>query len=658
MPPYRRNWRPYYWRRWRRRRRPGFWRPRRTIFRRRWRPRRRVRRLFRYPLYRPYRLKRKLLKKHLTQWQPEKINKCFIKGQKCLFEGGHQRLSNNFYEYFGSLIPDKWQGGGGWSLMVFSLDSLYEDFTLLQNYWSKSNAGMPLVTYQGCTLKFYQSEYTDYAVKIDRCWPMVDTELTHANSHPQRMLLDRKTLKIPALTTKRRRKPYKRVFVKPPSQMQNKWYFQKDISGTKLVMITATACDLVNTYLSPKALSNNITLKALNVNFFKNQKFQNVSASTGYMPQNNIYMYGNLSRTYSQPQSRQDITYLGNTEDYQPGKPMPQSNTTDYPKSQWGNPFFHDYIHGQLDVYTSQYSPTAITDTQVKQMTKMAEPYAITIRYNPDKDTGDGNVAYVLPNSQGIGWTEPDIESRKIHGFPFWVALWGWTDWLKKLNEIQHIDDNWILVLKSKFFSEPLPAYVFLDENFWNGQGPYETDPSRKELQHWYPKFLFQFLSNENICQSGPSVTKPPSNNSVQAKMTYKFRFKWGGCPRQLEKVYDPSQQHRWPTPNRQLPGLQIKDPKSSPETYFYPWDVRQDLITKKGLQRVTEYQEIDETLLSIPTGCKSNPETLQTLQEKDSETSDQEEEKAPLQQQLRKLRHRQHKLKHKLLRLISPTLE
>ncbi len=71
------------------------------------------------------------------EWEQEKINKCKIRGQKCLFEGGPMRLSNNFYEYFGSYVPENWQGGGGWSLMVFSLDSLYEDFNLLQNYWTK-----------------------------------------------------------------------------------------------------------------------------------------------------------------------------------------------------------------------------------------------------------------------------------------------------------------------------------------------------------------------------------------------------------------------------------------------------------------------------------------------------------------------------------------
>nr|UGV42269.1 MAG: ORF1 [TTV-like mini virus] len=655
MPPYWRNYRNRWRRRWRRRRRPGFWRPRRTIFRKYWRTRRRVRRAPRF--FYKLRLKRKLLKKHLLQWQPEKINKCKIRGQKCLFEGGPMRLSNNFYEYFGSYVPENWQGGGGWSLMVFSLDSLYEDFNLLQNYWTKSNAGLPLVTYQGCKLKFYQSQNTDYVVKIDRCWPMVDTPLTHANSHPQRMLLDRKTIKIPALTTRRKRKAYKKVWVKPPTQMMNKWYFQQDIASTKLLMLTATSCDLVNTYLSPKACSNNITLIALNVNFFQNQRFQNPSATTGWQPKNDIYMYAHAGQSTTKPTRKQDLVYLGNTKDYQRGKPLPEQGVGEL--SSWGNPFWHEYIHGEIPVYTSTKSPLSLSATfNSNDITEMTEPYAIRVRYNPDKDTGDGNVAYFAPNSEGIGWIEPGDESRKIHGLPLWVMLWGWPDWIKKLNQIHFVDDNWVLCIKSRFFDQKLTAYVFLDEDFFEGKGPYSTDPQRKELQHWYPKFLWQQQSTENICQSGPSVNRPPSNNSVQAKITYEFYFKWGGCPRQLEKVYDPSQQQRWPTPNRELPGLQIKDPKTSPETYFYPWDVREDFITKRGLQRVTEFQETDETLLSIKTGCKSNPETIETFKERHQETSDEEEEKKTLLQQLRNLRHNQRQLRHRILRLISPTLE
>lgn len=71
--------------------------------------------------------------------------------------------------------------------MVFSLGSLYEDYDHLQNIWTSSNAALPLVRYTGCTIKLFQSEETDYAFIYDRCWPMVDTPDTHADSSPSRM---------------------------------------------------------------------------------------------------------------------------------------------------------------------------------------------------------------------------------------------------------------------------------------------------------------------------------------------------------------------------------------------------------------------------------------------------------------------------------------
>ncbi len=651
MPPY---WRRYQRRQrpWRRRRYSQYWRIRRAIQRRLRRRRYWVRRkrLF----FTKYKRKRKLSKKRLIQWQPETINKCIIKGQKCIFEGGTQRLSNNFYEYFGSYVPVGQYGGGGWSLMVFSLDSLWEDFELLQNVWSKSNAGLPLVTYQGASLKFYQSSTTDYVVKIERCWPMVDTPLTHANTHPQRLLLDRKSIKIPSLQTKRRKKPYKRVWVKPPSQLQNQWYFQKDIAATKLLMIASSACSLTDTYISPSAKSNNITLYCLNVNFFQNRRFQNPSTTTGYFPKANTYMYANIGGTTT-PTSINHIIYLGNTKDYQEGKPYTQDSKPGDLKD-WGNPFWHRYIHNEYQLYTSTTAPHSLTTSNLNTLSKMTEPYFIEVRYNPDKDKGYGNEAYFLDNSSGEFWNPPTQPDRKIDGFPLWIMLWGWPDWIKKLAAIPHIDDNWLLTIKTDYFSQKLPAYVVIDWAFWNNKGPYDTDPTYTDLIHWHPKFKFQQQSVEQICETGPSVTR--TTEAVQAKMTYKFHFKWGGCPRQLEKVYDPSQQQTWPTPHMQLPGFQIQNPAASPETYFYPWDVRKDFITKKAIQRVTDFKETDESLLSLTTGCKTNPRPYKTHQEEDQTSSDEEKEKTSLQQQLRNVRHQQRQLKRQLLRLITPNLE
>ena len=70
--------------------------------------------------------------------------------------------------------------------MALSLSSLYEDFQHLQNIWSQSNAGLPLVKYLGVSLTFYQHAYNDYVVEEDNCWPMLDTPLKHPNSQPNK----------------------------------------------------------------------------------------------------------------------------------------------------------------------------------------------------------------------------------------------------------------------------------------------------------------------------------------------------------------------------------------------------------------------------------------------------------------------------------------
>ncbi len=94
--------------------------------------------------------------------------------------------------------------------------------------------------------------------------------------------------------------------------------------------------------------------------------------------------------------------------------------------------FGHEYIHGERPVYTSTKPPNFTNINDSITMTELTEPYAIKIRYNPDKDTGDGNVAFFTPNSQYTQWKEPDDPNRKIYGLPLWVMLWGWADWNKK----------------------------------------------------------------------------------------------------------------------------------------------------------------------------------------------------------------------------------
>lgn len=592
---------------------------------------------------------------------------------KCLFEGSAMRKSNNYWQYPHTIIPEKFPGGGGWGLQVISLSSLYEDYQHLSNYFSASNAGLPLVRFKGMKLIFYQNQNTDYVVEIENCWPMVDTPLKHANSQPQRMLMSKKKIIVPSIQTKRLRKGKKKTFVKPPAQMLNQWYFQKDVCNTKLAMITATACSLTDYYLPYKAESNNISLNALNTNIFKNADFQQPAATTGYSPRNNYYFYSTWNGTTGIPKKAEQLIYLGDSKNFTQGKQTQKETikTSGYPKENWGNPLYTHYLTGDIPLYTSSKGPTdqvwktnasnPTDDNSIdKYLTPMHYPPTTTVRYNPDKDTGEGNIVYFVDNYNRAGdnsFDPPADENKKITGFPLWIALWGWADWIKKLGLLPRVDKDHILVIQSSFFDVKFPYYVFLDNSFIDSMGPFDTPKTTEDEFNWYPKFWYQQKQIETICACGPGVSRARDDESLQAKMEYKVYVKWGGCPSTLEKVYDPCSQPKWPTTSGLQQTISITNPEFEPANYFYSWDTRRDFLTDTALKRLKKNQETDETV-SIKTGSKSSPsadlQILQTLQESSDEASTPEKKKETLQHKLLRLRRNHRQLQQQLIKYLK----
>lgn len=660
MPPY---WnyqrkRRYYPRR--RRNRFRRWRARKAIFRkyrrRTWTRRRKVKKRLR---------KRKLKKIIVKQFQPKKIVKCKVLGHKCLFQGSPLRSSNNYILYCYSYVPEYYPGGGGWSILVHSLGSLYEDFKHLKNYWTASNVALPLVRYLGCEFTFYQSDYTDYCVVWDNCWPLVDTPLTHADSCPQRMLQRKHKIIIPSRYTQQRKKPYKKVRVTPPTQMMNRWYFQKDICDTPLVMLRATAISLRHPFCDPKAKSNNITLYALNPHRYRNPNFQNPPITNGYspfkadnLPDNpNIYLWASHIPITTKKHLINAIP-LANTKDNKLGVPLKELNKssqfeTNNKFENWGNPFEHTHLNSdEMSLYISTIGPT---DPQVKQwlkynddtpqsdLTLVVGPNLYKCRYNPERDTGEGNKAYLINNSSATNLGPPSNENLIIEGFPLPVMLWGWTDFVKKLKQTIDIDKNYILVIVSPFFEEKLPYYIFLDEDFKDGFEPYTSNLENNQhiktaynQQHWYPKYLFQTQSIEKICRCGPACARPTDEKYLQAWYRYKFYFKWGGCPKQLESVNDPCLQSKWPTPDNFTPRLEITSPNEYPQTQLYDWDWEEEYVKEEAIKRIQAYTEPPKSILFF-TDSKSNPKPLQKAQEK--EPPDNQEE-TQLLLQLHRLRN------------------
>nr|UGV36855.1 MAG: ORF1 [TTV-like mini virus] len=666
MPPFWRYNRPRYYPR-RRNRWPYRRRTRRTIRRRRYRYRRPVRKFKRYF----YRKKLKKLKKlKIFEWQPSSIRLCHIKGYKCLFMAGKDRLANNYAQYQQSFVPEHEPGGGGWSYMVFSLDALWEEFLLDRNWWTHGNRGLPLARYIKAKFKFFREQSTDYIVSYSLCYPMTDTPLTHANSHPYNMAIARKRFIVPSLDRKPRGKPYVKKTFHPPSLMKNKWYFQSDICKTGLLLLTTTATDLSNFYANPYSLSNNVTLHCLNPEVFQHNGFIEPETQ-GYTPKAGNYYFCFDHNTHER--KVKNLHYLGRPGPMTLGKAYSQAQS-DYTTNSrnWGNIFHPDVLKLNIDVYKSNQQMTAVfsngnLEKQVDDngvtglLTKVQVPFIVPVRYNPDRDTGQDNITWLqsITRNTGTGIAPTADENLKISGFPLWMQWWGWPDWQKKLAYAHNIDSSYMLVSTTKF-TEPKIAFIApIDRSFLEGNGPYnlpQEELSVYTFNSWWPKLTHQLVSIDQLCQAGPATCKYTNKKQIQAHCKYDFQFKWGGCPAPMTELLNPCSQPKFAVPDNMLQRLQIQNPKTPPETEIHAFDQRGDYLTKACIERIKAYTEPNTNLSSITdsASCPTTKTEKQILQEALNQASDEETQETTTQQQLQRYKHQQRLLKRAILKLIN----
>nr|UGV34583.1 MAG: ORF1 [TTV-like mini virus] len=644
MPPFRRRF--YYNRRktWRR----PYYRYRR--------PRNRFRRYRRTTWVRK-RLFKKRLKKlkyiRLKQWQPAKIKKCKIIGFLELFETTFGRVSNNFTAVKESFVPEHQPGGGGWSIQQLSLGNLYVQNIYCMNYWTKSNKGYNLCRFFGTKIHLYRQDNVDWIFCYNLEEPLTVTKYTYASYHPYKMLQYTKRIIVPSYqTAPLKRKKYIKKYIRPPKKLTNSWYFQNHFQNVPLITFFACACDLRHMFIPAQAKNNNVTLWALNTRLFEHPKFQDKLFGTqGFRPdrQGKKSLWG-LQHAKQDPTTNQgkDLTLLANTMYNTEGEPLDNKSLTDYNRNSWGNPFYYTYMRNDEPTYlmttTNSENPiqTMITnkETQLKNISNLArrfEDFVTPVRYNPNKDKGLGNQAYFLrTDRQDINnWDPPDDPELIIANFPLWLMLWGFEDYIEKLKKINNLKENGILVIRSDYFNDTLPAYVLLSDGFVNGDGPYNI--GRDELNvyergHWYPRWEFQKEAIENLLMTGPAVAKPNEGETIQSHFKYQFFFKWGGNPSTMETVYDPNTQPIGPDPNNQLQAYEIINPNESIQNYIYQWDTRRDTLTQAATTRIQQIPFNEQSLLSDGT-TTSTDIPLQKTATQTKET--QEKEETQLLQQL-----------------------
>lgn len=661
MPPFFKP-RFYYRNRYRHWKRP--WRSRRRRSRRAFqrKRRRRVRKRF-------YIKKRKLKKLKIVQWQPETIRKCHIKGYFTLFEAAQGRFSNNFAQFQDSITPQHEPGGGGWGTYVFNLGALFQQFERVRNYWTYSNVGLPLVRYCGCKFYFYRSDFCDYIVKYNLNYPMTDSELVHSESQPLRMLLSRHKIIVTKKTE--RNKPYKVKKIRPPRQLINKWFFQRETVNVNFLMLTATAASLSQFSCSSNEQSNNISFEVLNPRVFQNLNF-NTLPTYGYKPNPNWYLYGTISHEGDTPPSIKDLIYLGNTNLMKEGTPpASKDKVTEYlTKSDlWGNPFFDHYLNGNYQLWVSTQQPSGIYtttnwDSGKANVQKMSEPLLIPCRYAPNLDTGYSTICFLISNfKNNNGFNPPENEQLTHSGFPLWDLFWGWLDWQQKLAIVQQVKQHYMVAFKSPHVTPKLDIYIPLDQEFITNHHLYLNDeaPLLSDQLSWHPKSYYQQHTLENICMCGPATAKNHDVRTIQANCKYDFFFKWGGSPSEMETIANPSKQPAYPVPDKLATGIQIQDPAYDPRQYIFNWDIRRDLLTSTATKRILKDYTTESTLLFPTEQNLSNPnppkqpleQTIQTL----LQTQDSEKEKEKMEQLIRQFQSKQQQLRDQLNNLLKQRL-
>lgn len=596
----------------------------------------------------------------------------------CLYQANHKKLNTNWAQYEAAIVPQGLPGGGGYSLLRFNLNCLFEQHELARNIWTRSNKYFPFVRYLGCTIKIYRPENTDVCVKFQNCYPMTASPLLYMGTQPSIMMMSKNSHKIPCKRNNPRGKPYRKFKFPPPQNMVNKWFFFADIAATGLLLIATTACSFEQYYISKNAESNNITLYSLNVKLFTNRNFKNIT-TTGYHPQENKWMWATNGTT---PPTVGDLIYLGNSIEYQNGTTLKDfannNNITQktikeiiekymQKRENWGNPFHSNNTQHKhrlwfktvppLQSFDSTTTTTVTLTTQIDKLsfTEIHQELFFPIRYNPQKDKGEDTMIYLLPNwKDEFGWDPPNNPKLIQSGFPAWLIIWGFLDYHKKLGEITQQGTHYIMVMKSKAMSPELPYYVFIDHNFWDGDSEYYEGRTAFDDLNWFPMTRYQDASQETLAQSGPGVAKLDKDKSSECHCEYKFYFKEGGCMPPMEKITNPAEQPTYPLPTNEHEPNSLQSPEEPIETFLYQFDERWGQITAKAADRITKDYGTKQSLFTDSTTTGADLPIHQTLQKEMLSSEEEEAQEETLFEQLQHQRNKQKQLRIRINNLLK----
>nr|UHK03667.1 MAG: ORF1 [Torque teno midi virus] len=653
-----------YWRR-----RFGWYKPRyyRSRYFRRFttrRPRRPLRRRRRRRKY--FRRVRKRKTLTLKQWNPPYTKNCKIKGQLPVIICGQGRQQYNFTQHRDEVVPAKMSGGGSFAVLVFNLGFLWDEHEHWRNIWTASNENYDLCRYTGLTLKVFRPPSTDVILTITRHYPMLTNSGTHPACHPQRQLLQYKKYIIESLQRKPHGRKYKKIKVKPPALLNNRWFFQRDFINTNLCMISIATADLTRPFCHVSGDNNCTGFNALNTDIFHNIAWQ--LATTSYIVQEKN---GSQYKLYGFTKTSATAT-SGTWNELIPLKPYGPEN-----------PFYSAYLTGKAPVAMSTTKPTDMQGniTETTTTHNVTGKLLTYCRYNPTPDIGDTNIMY-LKGMFTKNSLEPSLNlSFSLQGLPLWLLSYGYFDWMVKLHSTYNIYDNYQVVIQSKFIASIPPityrqsgnnelkyaAIIPVSPHFINGRGINDTDPLPLEQKSWYPKVTNQTEAINYIVTTGPYIPMPNKEFSWCVQLNYTAYFKWGGTHHPSQEIDNPATKGTYPVPSTMLKGVQVKNPRKTLQ--IHPWHWRRDELTTKAVKRMLQYTDSStdsESFTDSPKKKKKTsssdpkpyiPEDYDIQEEYLSGTNSSDQEETPqeiLQQQLQQQLKEQQVLRQFLFRKLK----
>lgn len=654
---------------WRRRKRPWFGRfryRRRFQTKRRRRRRRFTRRRNRKPprrrRRRRYKVRKKLKKIKVQQWQPDSIRKCKIKGISTIVLGADGRQSRCYTNTYGEYVQPKAPAGGGFGSELITLKWLYQEYLAHRNIWTATNEYKDLLRYTGCEITLFRHPTIDFIFAYELQPPFDLNKFTYPELQPHNMLLRRRKRVLLSLASNPRGRHKVKIKIKPPKQMITKWFFAKDFCPYGLVKLSASAANFNFPNLPPGSQSNMLTLYALNSLFYHNsdwgkyqtQAYKNITTQT--LPLWFKYKEKGVDKWYKYNEDQ--LTY---------------SNS--YLRSvSYSDGLFNPKVMFASEVKAGG-NPSA--ETPPSTATKLATLPLIPLRYNPEVDSGFGNIVYLTSIFKG-SYDRPTVTpDYSIEGLPLWMAFFGFQDFLLQKSNDKGLLTSHMFVVKSEAI-KPISQnteqkyYPLIDPDFASGKLPYDEYISANIKAKWYPTAEHQEVSINNIVTTGPYSPKFYTNQPIttwELDYKYSFYFKWGGPEVTDPKVEDPCNRPTYPVPDKLYKTIQIKNPeKLDTNTIFHEWDYRRGIITQSALKRMSAHLEIDtdfetdlteaprkrqKTTKEIPCIENKQKEIQACLQELCSENSSQETPE-DIQQFILQQQQQQHKLKRNLLLLLT----